>query len=274
MGFIVCMTFTGSVTADEPVEPATCQISGGAGLITSNYTTGDFSMGDLTGSANSGTGTWVHTTATESWTLVPENVTCRLNGIAIGNSVGTIAGDSSLSYILHIEDQPPQLQLFTIDIVASRTPSRGGVVWSDGVLEDQVLLTIPDDIPVVNGSAGNQWAALSFTQSADGSETTCRYRGTADTPLEPSDRYVLDACSGPGRLIVGADVIEVERIELHLQGSAPRVSTIVSVPARIRRSVSDFLIFVVIDVATGNDVHTSYGYVYEESDDFVVESLD
>jgi len=44
------------------------------------------------------------------------------------------------------------LQLFTIDIVASRTPSSGGVVWSDGVLEDQVLLTISDEIPVVTGS--------------------------------------------------------------------------------------------------------------------------
>ena len=38
-------------------------------------------------------------------------------------------------------------------------------------------------------------------------------------------------------------------------------------------SVSDFLIFLVRD-ETGNIVHDLFGYVYEESDDFVVETLD
>lgn len=134
IGFIACVAVTGSVKGEVPIEPTNCRMSGEAELIATDFSTGNFSFGEIEGSASSGSGAWAHISPTTTWLLVPDNVTCRLNGIQIGNSTGTLL-DTTFNYVLHIEDRKPSLQWFVTDIVASRNSGRGGVEWEDGLLE-------------------------------------------------------------------------------------------------------------------------------------------
>jgi hypothetical protein len=269
---IACVAIAGNVVGGEVIVPDNCRISGEAELIALDFSAREFALGDLSGSSNSGIGSWAHLTATTTSVLSPETVTCRLNGIALGNSRGTIL-DTSFTYILHVEDQPPQLRRITFDIEASRDAGSGPVDWEDGLLEDEVFLTVPSELPVVEGSAGNQWATLSFTLLEDGTAITCRYRGTGATPLEPSDSYMLDACTGAGRSIVAGEEFEVERIELHLDGGSPLGRTSVSLSATVGQILSDLYIFVVED-GSGIEVFRFDGWVDPDTGDFVVETLD
>jgi hypothetical protein len=272
VGLIAFVGAVGNVIGDEVIVPANCQIIGEAEIISFDFSSREFALGDISGTSTSAAGVWDHVTPTTTWSLVPDNVTCRINGMEIGDSRGAIAG-TSLSYVLYVEDRLPSLKFFAVDIVASRNAGRGPVQWEDGLLEGQVFLTIPGELPVIGGSAGNQWATLSFTLAEDGTEISCRYRGTGATPLEASDRYVLNACSGAGRFIEVGDEIEVELVELHLNGGSPRGRTTVSFPARIGDSVSDFYLFAVEDEAR-TELFRFAGWVDPDTGDFDVESLD
>lgn len=272
IGLIACVAIAGNVFGDEVTVPDNCRISGEAELIAIDFSTREFALGDISGTALSGSGSWTHLTSTTTYSLVPDNVTCRLNGIAIGDSQGTIAG-TSLTYALQIHDEPPRLERTMIDIVASRDAGRGPVEWEDGLLEEEVFLTLPAELPVIEGSAGNQWATLGFMLVEDGTAITCRYRGTGRTPLEPSDSYVLNACTGAGRSIVAGEEIEVELIELHLDGGSPFGRTSVSLSARVGQIVSDLYIFIAMD-ESGTEVFNFFGWADPDTGDFVVETLD
>lgn len=269
---IVSLVVAAGARGEDPVIPLNCRISGEAEIIAYDFSSREFVLGDLSGSADSAVGSLAHITATDTFVLVPDNVTCRINGIQIGDSTGTIL-DTTLRYILLVEERPPVMRWFMTDIMASRNAGRGGVEWEDGLLEDRIFLTVPDELPVIGGSAGNQWATLLFTHAEDGTETSCRYRGTGATPLDLSDRYVLNTCVGSGGDIVAGEEIEVERVELHLNGSYPFGLTVVSLPARVGAIVSDFYLLAVEDESRA-EVFRFTGWVDADTGDLVVESLD
>ena len=267
--------------AEGFVEPVNCRMSGTASLIGLDFEKGPFVIGDIFGTASNGAGSWFHEFGDNSeyfFSLSPDNVTCRINGIQIGTSSGTVSDrgqgyGSASRYVLQIEDQPPQLHWFTVDIEASRDAGLNPVEWQDGSIGDPVLLIIPDEIPVTAGSAGNQWATLSFVPVDTGVEVTCRYRGTGATALEPSDLYRLDACVGAGRTLVGGEEIAVNRIDLHLTGSSPGIRTSVSLPARVGKTVSDFYVLVIENDAE-EAIYRFQGWVDPDAGDLVVESRD
>lgn len=262
------------------VEPVNCKMSGEATLISQEFEAGPYVIGDISGTASNAYGSWFHGFGTPEtyFLLSPENVTCRINGVQIGNSSGRVSDSSGdlghvSRYVLEIEDQPTQLHWFTTWIEASRDASQNAVEWRDGSLERPVVLMVPDELPVNEGSAGNQWAILSFVPSDTGAEVTCRYRGTGATALEASDRYLLDACVGAGHTLVGGEEIAVDRIDLHLTGSSPNMRTSVSLPAKVGKTVSDFYVLVLENDAE-EVLYSFYGWVDPEAGDFVVESLD
>lgn len=267
--------------AEGFVEPVNCRISGTATLISQDFEKGPFVIGDVMGTASNAYGAWFHEFGANReffFTLSPDNVTCRINGIQIGSSRGAISDAGSpprgaSRYVLEVEDQAPQTHWFTVPIEASRDAVGEGVEWQDGSLEEPVVLTVPQELPVTEGSAGNQWATLNFLPANNGEQVTCRYRGTGETALGVSDRYLLDACVGAGRTLVGGEEIEVDRIDLHLVGSSPGSLTRVSLPARIGKTVSDFYVLV-IENDSGEALYSFYGWVDPETGDLSVESLD
>lgn len=279
MIFVISINVAQVARAQDIDEPVNCKISGSATTIDRQFGAGPLVIGDIAGTASNGYGSWFHGFGNpESFFLLsPDNVTCRQDGILIGDSRGTVSDVTSdyrdaSRYVLQVEDQDPQLHWFTVQIEASRDASQEGIVWQDGSLERLVILTVPEELPVTEGSAGNQWATLEFVPTETGAEVSCRYRGTGDTALEPSDRYVLDACVGAGRTLVGGEEIEVEQIGLHLVGSAPGALTSVSLPARVGKMVSDFYVLLIENDA-GEVIYSFYGFVDPESGDLAVEDF-
>ncbi|MFK7985025.1 MAG: hypothetical protein AB8I08_03265 [Sandaracinaceae bacterium] len=177
------------------VEPTQCRISGSGTLDN-----GDAVTGDLSGSATSGSGEWVHTTVGgELVTLSPANVTCRINGVAIGDSNGAalIDGVPGFSYTLLVEDydnhEPDAVQT----LVATYGPSGE----SDGVLDlaGVASVAVPDALPVTEGSSYGGSATVSFEDARSGDTVTCLYEGPAaddcdDDVDEDMDEGVDEDC--------------------------------------------------------------------------------
>lgn len=278
----VCIATTHVAQSGEPFEPTECRISGSASMTDQQSGADHVIVGDIQGTATTGAGSWLHEIQTDPaqpfFLLSPENVTCRINGVHIGDSQGVVIDSdpgygSELRYFLQVEDHAPRQRWRTVQIEASRNADHEAVEWNDGSLDGPVFLIIPDELPVTEGSAGNQWATLSFLPTDTGDEVTCRYRGTGATALDPSDRYVLESCVGPGRILLGGTEIEVEQVVLHVDGAAPGSRTTVSLPAWIGETVSDHYVLQIAN-SSGETVFSFQGPVHPDRGDFVVEPLD
>lgn len=277
----VCIATTHVAQSGEPFEPAECRISGSASLTDLESGTGHFAIGDIQGTSTTGVGSWLHEIQTDPaqpfFLLSPEHVTCRINGVHIGDSQGVVVDSeggygSELRYFLQVEDHAPRQRWRTVQIEASRNADHEAVDWNDGSLDGPVFLIIPHELPVTEGSAGNQWATLSFLSTDTGDEVTCRYRGTGATPLDPSDRYMLESCVGPGRMLLGGAEIEVEQVVLHVDGASPGSRTTVSLPAWIGETVSDSYALAIVN-SSDEEVFSVFGFVDPDRGDFVVEPL-
>ncbi|MEN8132724.1 MAG: hypothetical protein ABFS45_21585 [Pseudomonadota bacterium] len=253
-----------SVPAGEFEEPTNCRLQGEGTLDG-----GDISFGDLSGTGASGLGSWAHIAATDTFSLVPATVTCRINGIEIGDSTGTVAGTGQ-SYILHIEDIGSGTPQTTQILRASRSYSPS--TWVDGnlVLDGVGVITIPSELAVIAGDAEMQWAWVSFTRSVEGDMVTCRYRGN-----ESGDAYVFTRCTGEDddtSQVEAGDRVAVASMTLHVHSGCQDCGTTeVEATLEMSRPESDFLLIQITDV-DGTLVYEAAGFVV--TGDFSVESLD
>lgn len=277
----VCIATTHVAQSEEPFEPTVCRISGSASMTDRDLGAGHFAIGDIQGTATTGVGSWLHEIQTDPaqpfFLLRPDHVTCRINGVQIGDSQGDVIDSdagygSDLRYFLQVEDHSARQRWRTVQIEASRNADHEAVEWSDGSLDGPVFLIIPHELPVTEGSAGNQWATLSFLLTDTGEEATCRYRGTGATALDPSDRYVLEACVGPGRMLLGGMEIEVEQVVLHVDSASPGSRTTISLPASIGETEPDYYVLHIAN-SSGETVYSVYAPVHPDRGDFVVEPL-
>lgn len=277
-----CMAVAHVARSENFEEPVNCKVSGEAFLIDLGFERGQYVNGDVQGTAVSAFGSWFHESVLEQgfifFSLSPDTVSCRINGVQIARSTGRVSDTNltaggNLDYVLEVEDQEPQQYWFTAQIEASRNAGRDRVEWEDGSLEGPLVLMIPHELPVTEGSAGNQWATLSFLPTDSDTEVTCRYRGTGATALAPSDRYLLEFCVGAGRTLIGGTEVEVEQVSLHLDGGFPDGRTTVSLPAQVSQTVSDFYVLL-IENSFDEVVFSFYGWVDPETGDLVVEDLD
>ena len=277
-----CMAIAHVARSADFDEPVNCKVSGEAFLIDTGFERGQYVNGDVQGTAINAFGSWFHESVFEEgyifFTLSPDYVSCRINGVQIARSGGRVsdtnlAAGSGLHYVLEVEDQEPHQYWFTALIEASRNADRERVEWEDGSLEGPLVLIIPHELPVTEGSAGNQWATLSFLPTDSDTEVRCRYRGTGATALDPSDRYLLESCVGAGRTLIGGTEVEVEQVSLHLDGSFPNARTTVSLPALVGQTVSDFYVLL-IENSSDEVVFSFYGWVDPETGDLAVEDLD
>lgn len=221
--------------------PEQCQIRG-LGLLEN----ADFTLGDMRGNAETGTGSWAHISSEEGFVQAfPDSVTCRMNGVGIGEAWGSalVDGATGYQYRLIVEDRrdpsdaggeevegPPEVQTLT----ASRTyrPSR----WYDDHLDvdGRAVVTIPATIPVTEGNAGKGWTWLTFMRDSF-DVVKCKYRGGAPTPhprtpaeLSAGEQYVFDRCVGerPGTDPVEAGSrVEVYWMSLHVHTGSDRLPT-------------------------------------------------
>jgi len=183
-----------------------CELSGMALLDN-----GDFVAGRARGGDTSVSGSWVHVADTgEVMNATPDRITCRLNGSVIGEIFGTAELDGTPGYTFRVfvqdrrEPGPPEViegppETRTLTATRRYRPSR----WETDSLEERAIVTIPSELPVTVGNAGNQWAWLTFQRHGTFDVVTCRYRGGASSPhprtpgdLAAGERYHLERCTG------------------------------------------------------------------------------
>lgn len=192
---------------DALVVTDRCEIRG-FGLLDS----GELVAGRIRGDETGASGRWVHYSRTDGFVLAsPDWIFCRINGAVIGDFAGdaTVNGASGYTYRVNVQDRrepgtPPIVTGTTTEVrtvVASRDyrPTR----WSDGELptDGRIRVTLPAELPVSEGNAGNGTAWVSY-QRADGwGLVTCRYRGGAPRlrPRTPAEEaaglsYHFDRC--------------------------------------------------------------------------------
>jgi hypothetical protein len=181
---------------------------------------GDFVAGRAQGGDTSVDGRWLHVAESgEVMVATPDRITCRVNGSLIGEIFGTAELDGTPGYTFRVfvqdrrEPGPPEViegapQTRTLTATRTYRPSR----WEVGSLGERALVTIPEELPVTEGNAGNGWAWLTFQRHGSYDVVTCRYRGGASTrfPRTPAElaageRYHLERCTGEWR---GTDPVE------------------------------------------------------------------
>lgn len=208
-----------------------CEISG-LGMLEE----GDFLGGHARGGDTGATGSWAHVGGDvviggADWIL------CRINGALLGDLQGParVNGRGGYSFRVHVQDfgdpLPPEVipgtpEVRTVSATRWYRPTR----WDDGdvVRDERALVTIPSELPVTVGNAGNQWAWLTFERSETHDTVVCRYRGGARSPrpctpgdLADGERYVLERCTGDRRDEVEAgDVVDVTSMTLRVQSGA------------------------------------------------------
>jgi len=273
----------------ELIEPETCRISGSAALDGS-----DSVVGDISGTALVGDGSWIHETPSgDVIELIPTDVTCRLNGVAIGDSHGLalVNGSTGYTYSLQVEDYDNHEPDVSQALVATRTYDPDSYTDGELVLPgDAGTITIPAELQV-SGAASNGTARITFERAYDGREVTCVYRasnrgggggwggghhGNGGLCLGDST-YRLSHCScerGAARTEAGTEV-DVSSLTLHVDDGCSRCGTAtvsVDMTAAHPAPVSaDYYILQVSD-DTGAVAYDQRGYV--ASGELAVESLD
>ncbi len=260
-------------TLAEPiVEPTNCGIFG-EGVLEN----GDYVIGDIDGTANSGFGSWFHELDTATFFfLSPDTVSCRINGVAIARSEGRVSGAGGVTYTLEVEDYALGGATPSQTLSASRDYSPSA--WDDGVLVvngGQAAVTIPATIEVTSGGSGSQWVYVTLDRTIEGDQVTCRYRGNAEGSGDPGDAYELARCTGEddGTADVEAgDVVHVSSLTVHVQGGCGSCgSTEVEVDIEVANDVSDFYVLIFEDAA-GNPILDRRGFFV--SGGITVEDLD
>lgn len=233
-----CSYDVGSGTAaSTEVVTDRCELSG-LGMLAN----GDLVAGTMGDDGSGIAGAWLHTTSTgEVYSLTPSTIECRING----RSLATIQGEATVSgstdpfqFTLFVEDRgvpgddvvtegTPEVR--TLEATRRYRPTR----WEDARIDERVLVTIPSELPVTVGNAGNRWAWLRFQRSDTLDVVTCRYRGGASTPVPDSPAelaagasYTLERCTGelPGSDPVDAgSQVDVRWLSLHVHTGAHRL---------------------------------------------------
>lgn len=198
---------------------------------------GDLVIGRARGGDSAVDGRWLHLGDGHVMTADPQRITCRLNGRTIGELDGEAQLDGTPGYTFrvfiedHGEPGPPPVVEGTPEVrtlTATRTyrPSR----WEDDGIEERARVTIPAQLPVTVGNAGNQWAWLTFQRHGTFDVVVCRYRGGAPTPvprtpadLAAGERYHLQRCTGEWHgtdPVDAGSVVDARWLRLHVQTGA------------------------------------------------------
>ena len=243
--------------------PTNCRISG-FGLLEATV----YEAGSLAGTAESGVGTWTHFDSIP-YQLVPESVTCRLDGVEIGDSQGTVAG-TDYRYFLEVWDSGNGLPASNETLVASRSYSPSAWIDADYTANDKVGFFVPSELPVTEGDAGGLWAWLSFIRTEEGDLVTCRYRGD-----DTGTAYAFARCTGEddGTVqVVAGDLVSVTALNLHVQSGCNECGTTqVELNLDLGQGEWDYFLLDVFD-PEGPFYQRWAGFLIDG--DLVVESLD
>ncbi len=209
-----------------------CEVSG-LGLLGPDA---EFFVGRVRGDGVSVTGSWAH--LGPSVVLGEADfIDCRINGALVGDVGGpaTLDGVGGYNYRVSVRDfgdpGPPDVieglpEVQTVTATRRYRPTR----WEDGrvAIDERALVTIPAELPVTVGNAGNQWAWLTFQRSESRGVVRCRYRGGARTPnprtpadLAAGQAYYFERCTCErGDDVEPGDRVDVRWMELHVQTGA------------------------------------------------------
>lgn len=281
---------------DEGVESATSGL--GTPVITDRcdvwgngqLATGDLVAGRAHGEDSGATGGWAHVGVEGDVVLGDaEWVLCQINGALLGDFGGParLNGMSGYTFSVHVQDFgdplpaeiiPGTPEVRTVSATRWYRPTR----WDDGdvVTDERALVTIPEELPVTVGNAGNQWAWLTFERSESGDTVVCRYRGQAHNPnpCSPDDlaggmSYVLERCTCERDDDVEAgDVVDVTSMTLRVQSGAqflpsrrhPQTTVTVDfdvTPVTLSDPERDFYRISVRDEVTDEQVYARHGDV-------------
>lgn len=199
---------------------------------------GDFISGRVTGDDTGVDGLWLH--AAPGGEVVfgtPDRISCRINGRDLADVWGdaTVDGASGYTYRIFAEDRsepgPPELvegapEVRTLTASREYRPTR----WRDARMDERAIVTIPAELPVTVGNAGNMWAWVTFQRAETFDIVTCRYRGGASTPLPHTpaelaagERYHLERCTGElygTDPVVAGSRVDVRWLNLHVHTGA------------------------------------------------------
>ena len=250
---------------------------------------GDFVAGRAHGEDTGATGSWAHVGDPDVVLGDAEWVLCQINGALLGDFGGParLNGDSGYTFRVHVQDfgdpLPPEVipgtpEVRTVSATRWYRPTR----WDDGdvVVDERALVTIPEELPVTVGNAGNQWAWLTFERSESHDTVVCRYRGQAHNPnpCTPDDlaggmSYVLERCTCErGDDVEAGDVVDVTSMTLRVQSGAQflpsrhRPQTTITAdfdvtPVTLTDPERDFYRISVRDEVTDEQVYTRQGSV-------------
>lgn len=196
---------------DALVVTDRCEIRG-LGLLEG----GELVVGRIRGDEIGASGRWVHLSRTDGFVLAtPDWIFCRINGAVVGDFAGdaTLDGVSGYTYRVNVQDRrepgdPPIVTPGAPEVrtvVASRDyrPTR----WSDGEMpiDGRVRVTLPSELPVSEGNAGNGNAWITYQRADTYELVTCRYRGGAPRlwPRTPAEEaaglsYRFERCYQSG----------------------------------------------------------------------------
>lgn len=220
-----------SESAGALVVTDRCEMEGTGGLPE-----GDFFAGRARGGDLGATGSWLHTGDDRVVLGTPTLIFCRINGVVIGDVDGPASLDGREGYTFRVsvqdfgdpQDEPALLPGTTEVQTVSATKTYCPDAWVDGsvAIAERALVTVPDELPVTTGNAGNGSAQVTFELN-EGGRVTCRYRGGASTSdpctdedLQAGLSYRFRRCTdedgatldvGPGdRLDVVSAVVHVQ----------------------------------------------------------------
>jgi len=232
----VCMTALALALGCAPVDdgaatgaltiPDECLVRG-IGLLP----TGDFAAGRVRGDDVSASGHWLHASLADGIVLAtPDWLLCRLNGATLADFGGsaTLNGDAGYTYRVSVQDRgtpgaPTILEgvptVETVTATRHRHPAR----FEDGhltVSEDRARVTIPAELPVIEGEPGTGLAKVTFDQAGLPGATMCLYRGNGSHG-RGGDRYVLHHCASFGPSVSAGDTVDVTWLRVRVyQGAA------------------------------------------------------
>lgn len=224
----------GGSTGALGTPTAQCEVDG-AGELPG----GHVFFGHVTGTTAGTTGSWTHETGSEIVLGSADWISCRINGVVIADFGGAASIDGAPGYAYRVQVQdfggpgssglvlgPPEIQ--TVSATRRYRPTR----WEDGAvaIADRAVVTLPAELPVTVGNAGNMWAWIAFERTDVGDTVRCRYRGGAHTPvpctpedLAAGESYVFHDCDsdveGPLSIAPG-DSVDVTSMTLHVHTGA------------------------------------------------------
>lgn len=248
-----------------------CEVDGSGELAG-----GHLFFGHVTGTTAGTTGSWTHDTGFELVLGSADWISCRINGVVIADFGGTASIDGASGYAYRVQVQdfgtsgptslvlgPPEIQ--TVSATRRYRPTR----WEDGsvAITDRAVVTIPGELPVTVGNAGNMWAWITFQRTDVGDTVRCRYRGGAHNPvpctpedLAAGERYHFHDCDsdveGPLSLAPG-DSVDVTSMTLHVHTGAH------SLPSRDAAETTvtvDFEVATLTEEAPASDIYRIWVY--------------